>query len=587
MIPLKSRFNLWLNIAYTFPQTNPMTRVTAEKLFNARPSSFLTEDLPRVGKILDRSLDQGYLQSFHGFLRTKKGTRSPIFMFEYFNVIFDKEGYIREDFDVDVLAKLRTLLYFFYKLETASTPEKEVEAAQKFKDVDMMVKTSYTSDQIEAIKPVFRRLLPSDPWDIRPRHSNGATADSFSNIDKRIIRRYIPSLMDVYGPQYFFNTQSHRDLFVENNVLEITEPSSRVAFVPKDSRGPRTICMEPHERMFIQKGLMHKIYEFIETSSIASGYVNFTDQSINQRLAYQGSLDNSLSTIDLKDASDMVSWELVSQLVSEEWLMALTACRSKTAVLPDESTVELKKFAPMGSALCFPIEAMIFYSICRLVTDKVWVYGDDIILASDIAQEAIEKLEEYGLIINKDKSLLNGFFKESCGADFYKGYNITPVRYRKDALVSVVELANQLTSKHGEATGLSVVLWFESIEPGIILRLPTHMKNESKFLAFYTDNFSNEVMFRRRWSKDLQRWEIRSLAAKPRVIKTLEHTYDAFFDWLTIKETSNSPSRSYYERLDDEFVYVPDALDYLGAGKEINTSLSQTRYKYCWGSASY
>jgi hypothetical protein len=62
-------------------------------------------------------------------------------------------------------------------------------------------------------------------------------------------------------------------------------PQARVCLVPKDSRGPRIISCEPAELMFIQQGIMRKLYSHLETHHLTAGQINFTDQSINRNLA--------------------------------------------------------------------------------------------------------------------------------------------------------------------------------------------------------------------------------------------------------------------------------------------------------------
>jgi len=86
----------------------------------------------------------------------------------------------------------------------------------------------------------------------------------------------------------------------------------------------------------------------------------------------------------------------------------------------------------MGSALTFPLEAMIFLGIVVLAASKVRhvsvtmefvrslhgsvrVYGDDIIVPVDIAEGAVELLEVFGLRVNRSKSFWTGKFRESCG----------------------------------------------------------------------------------------------------------------------------------------------------------------------------
>jgi hypothetical protein len=80
------------------------------------------------------------------------------------------------------------------------------------------------------------------------------------------------------------------------------------------------------------------------------------------------------------------------------------------------------------------------------------VYGDDVIVPTAQAANAIELLEAFGLKVNRDKSCISGLYRESCGMDAYAGIEITPVRFRTvwsssrrpDTYTSWIAYANQL-----------------------------------------------------------------------------------------------------------------------------------------------
>lgn len=189
-------------------------------------------------------------------------------------------------------------------------------------------------------------------------------------------------------------------------------------------------------------------------------------------MACIGSEDGSLATLDLSEASDRVGNWLVEELfeffpfLSE----ALQATRSRSVRLPSGEVMQLRKFASMGSALTFPIEAIVFTAIVieavlsassrritrrniMLLHDQVRVYGDDIIVPTPYAESVIESLEAFGLKVNRRKSFQNGWFRESCGAEFWKGLDVSIVRSRRaipqsrrdvQELISLVEMRNQL-----------------------------------------------------------------------------------------------------------------------------------------------
>jgi hypothetical protein len=199
--------------------------------------------------------------------------------------------------------------------------------------------------------------------------------------------------------------------------------------------------------------------------------IGFTDQDPNRSMARKGSLTGTLATLDLSEASDRVSNQLVRVLL-DPWphaAGAIDASRSRKADVPGHGIMRLAKFASMGSALCFPVEAMVFATIvlCGIedglrrqmtrktihgLAGKVRVYGDDIIVPVDYAEAVVGKLEDFGLRVNTNKSFWTGKFRESCGKEYYAGEDVSIVRVREllptrlqDAseLISTVSFRNQ------------------------------------------------------------------------------------------------------------------------------------------------
>jgi len=168
--------------------------------------------------------------------------------------------------------------------------------------------------------------------------------------------------------------------------------------------------------------------------------VHFTDQGPNNCGALLGSKrlrGKDYATLDLNEASDRVSLALVDLLFPKDGVLPyLMAARSTQTQLPNGKVITLRKFAPMGSALCFPILALTVWSLLTAAApdeytrERILVYGDDIIVPTAFADEAMKTLTFFGLKVNNDKSCLGGFFRESCGVDAFKGENVTPVRIR-------------------------------------------------------------------------------------------------------------------------------------------------------------
>lgn len=216
---------------------------------------------------------------------------------------------------------------------------------------------------------------------------------------------------------------------------------SRVVFVPKNAKKLRTICSEPSSLQYVQQGVMRVLYKYMRNHPVLSKHIFLNDASRNHSLACIGSAFGTYCTIDLSAASDSVSMELVRRTFRGtplyKWLLGT---RSDSTLLPDGQVIGLPIFAPMGSSLCFPIECLVFAAIVELSTrlrytdrppQKQWlVYGDDLIVEPGVATNLVLILESLGFKVNRDKSYTSGPFRESCGKEFYKGVEVTPLYYR-------------------------------------------------------------------------------------------------------------------------------------------------------------
>jgi len=206
--------------------------------------------------------------------------------------------------------------------------------------------------------------------------------------------------------------------------------------------------------MYAQQAVRSKIESVLENHPLTSGHINFSDSEVNRRLAAEGSspsCEDGWATLDMKDASDRISWELVISLFQHcpALLRALSVLRPRSFKLPDGTLLESSKHAPMGSALCFPILATSIWaiSICAQVyhgvelhdaAARTFVYGDDLIIPKAYVPTTIAFLERCGLMVNKEKSFYRGFFRESCGADFFYGTDVTPLTLRKFYILNLL-----------------------------------------------------------------------------------------------------------------------------------------------------
>jgi len=201
---------------------------------------------------------------------------------------------------------------------------------------------------------------------------------------------------------------------------------NRFTTVPKTALKDRGICVEPSVNVFLQKPVGRAIKRRIFRKF---GYdLNFGQQR-HQSLAQLASRTGSHATIDLEAASDTVSLEVVRYLLPPQWFDLLYTLRSGFTNI-DGKTVKLEKFSSMGNGYTFELETIIFASLAYACGAGQYgsdflVFGDDIIVKTEIATNLLLVLGYCGFVPNKDKTYLTGPFRESCGGDFFNG---TPVR---------------------------------------------------------------------------------------------------------------------------------------------------------------
>jgi hypothetical protein len=372
-----------------------------------------------------------------------------------------------------------------------------------------------------------------------PRHGPGATADkAFGNQKHKWLTWY--ERLEPYFP--FLGNGLPLGAYESEEFKLVTflpseqELPVKVITVPKTMKSPRIIAIEPVCTQYVQQAIRQALYRAIESSKLTGGQVCFTDQAVNQQLALKSSEDGSFATIDLSDASDRVPLDLAMRMFDSnpDLRDAILACRSTHARLPDGTVIgPLLKFASMGSALCFPIEAMYFYTVCviallegqhlsvsfanlRKVCKMIYVYGDDIVVPVDQAITVLENLQKYNCKVNTNKTFVSGNFRESCGVDAYAGYEVTPTYLRNQCpkdwqqaseIISYVASGNSFYKK-GYWNTASLI--FSKVEK-IIGRLP-YVGEQSEGLGRVSFLGYRSI---ERWGHRYQRPEVRAVVPRP------------------------------------------------------------------------
>jgi len=174
----------------------------------------------------------------------------------------------------------------------------------------------------------------------------------------------------------------------------------------------------------------------------------------------------------------------------------------------------------MGSALCFPIEAMVFLTcvfvgieeeLNRPLTrrdvlsflGRVRIYGDDIIIPVEYVHSVIGSLELFGAKVNRNKSFRTGRFRESCGKEYYAGTDVSIVRVRhmyplslRDAtgVISWISLRNQFY----KAGYWRTTAWLDSRISRIVKHYPvvsedSPVQGRHSFLGYETQRMCEQL----------------------------------------------------------------------------------------------
>lgn len=485
---LLTELGVWCEVDTTRDWKTVTSRVEHEGL------SFLTITLADFGKSFEKSLDLGSVvpDSFSPTWGFRKGL--PRFLGDFLGQVFNSsDGTLLDSPSVSAIRAIRQFSLTFAKIGVDCSDERTTHALRKFLQCEQELRISDAAlhdDLRREYSSLARRLWTNVlgnvdrrlyVGDFRPKHGPGSTADGLIGNQKFSNRLWTTRLEKEFP--FLENAMASWSQYRDLERVEFLEPGNeipvKVITVPKTLKTPRIIAVEPTHMQYMQQAIHEIIVEEIRRDDFASNFLCYDDQTPNQVLARHGSRTGELATLDLSEASDRVSNEHVRLLLANHPNMfrAVDSTRSRKAHVLNEAlgfneNLRLAKFASMGSALCFPMEAFVFTTLVFLGIQKslgyhltkkdiqsfkgrVRVYGDDIVVPVEHASDVIRTLETFGFKVNSSKSFWTGKFRESCGKDYYDGYDVSIVKVRSmfpdskqnvDELVRTVALRNHLSA---------------------------------------------------------------------------------------------------------------------------------------------
>lgn len=449
-----------------FESTSPKPLKAKMKFLKLLVSSDLRVLIKRFSALADRILTEEFSTGGEDstvFISEMKDT--PLF-YEYHHWYLTRRP--------DLLKYILSFLRFGKKLEYQDD-ELNTTAFREWCQVEERLRTLTFSDiDLSNLRTIVSELLsPLQIDTLLPRFGGGRVAerDVADVYDKLGMLGIHPRL------RYAFERSGLMSRDAEKGFRQqwwsrhsSTRDVSLLKFVPKDISKSRSICMEPNGFMFFQQEVLRWMRRTMDQSKI-SRFVNLADQSRSREAAIHGSQYLCTDTIDLSSASDSVHIDLVKGVFPKDWLYYMLATRTSRVQTPDGGIRSVYKFAPMGSAVCFPTQCILFTAVCIYAYEAVMtgrtagtyevsredisdclgnmysqrssntpfrrkfeppvVYGDDISVDSRVTDVTIALLNRLGFQVNIGKSFTGSrSFRESCGVYAYEGHDVTPVLYR-------------------------------------------------------------------------------------------------------------------------------------------------------------
>ena len=231
--------------------------------------------------------------------------------------------------------------------------------------------------------------------------------------------------------RYADDINSYRSAYLDRLERFKRVAGNRVTTVPKNANEDRSIGVEPLLNMMYQK----QIGALVRRACARKGNCLDTGQDRHREL-----IKRRVATIDLKSASNSLSWLLV-QSVCPEWLVRhISAARVRFSRDQHNNWHTVHMVSSMGNGFTFELMSLILLGVTRFYNANTSVFGDDIIVPLDVAPEVVEAITGLGFLVNTRKSFFDGVTRESCGAFMVACVEVTryDIEYAEDISDAVI-----------------------------------------------------------------------------------------------------------------------------------------------------
>lgn len=301
-------------------------------------------------------------------------------------------------------------------------------------------------------------ILGEIPKDLVPKHGPGATyldtsASGCTVVDKMtnqptatlgFIGHLLPLWEETAWCRGLIESRPY-----SSRPLQVT--GDRLVTVSKTALTDRPISIGPSINVSYQLALGSEIRKRLLRHGVTLGRARnrthkhhkelfrseFDGQRYHRDAACRASVSDEDATVDMTSASDLWCRNAVKLLVPDNWYELMDLLRTSQTLMPDGRNIHIEKFSAMGNGFTFELETLLFLCVAEecLASNGIpfvpgydlLVYGDDIIINKGAVDDLLAVLAYLGHIPNKRKTYKEGYFRESCGGDFFFGANVRPL----------------------------------------------------------------------------------------------------------------------------------------------------------------
>jgi hypothetical protein len=280
--------------------------------------------------------------------------------------------------------------------------------------------------------------------------TTGAGFDSKSSLGSKL--RAISEKHSEYFPPIFgayttgaYNSKQERYDHTGQEVRAV-----KVEAVPKSYKASRIIAMEDTYRQSLSRRYFSICDQFTPDG------IPIHDQSVNQRIALEGSIHGGYATTDLSHASDCISKLLAKDILPYNFMCIIEPILGNYTLI-DGTYRLMQQLSTAGNSMTFWLESLIFYIIALVAEDIYYrfsgntrpddhdlivpsVYGDDIETHTECTDTLHDILKILGFIVNSDKSFWNysNLFRESCGIECLNGMDVSSLYFPRTPIKGTI-----------------------------------------------------------------------------------------------------------------------------------------------------